>query len=220
MFSSSRSSAALVAIAVSASLLAGCGSPIDEDAAAPEDTEGEAPTPSNEPSAENPYDADDVDLSTDVALRAVNTALGEDDGMAVGFDKETDEEAGMEVQLLVDGQDLQTVVVDQEGASEVDSRDSGDAEDWMQEAAEEVQVPLLRALQIAQTESTGVILAAELETRDDDLLVWNVTIEGAASENTVIIDARNSAIVPVGDNPVEDNNIGGDPDTLDDDESD
>lgn len=218
MFSSSRSSAALVAIAVSASLLAGCGAPADDDPTAPEEAgEGETPTPSNEPSAENPHDADDVDVSSDVALRAVSTALSEDGGKAVSFQKETEDEAGMEVQLLIDGEQLQTVVVDHEGASQVDSRDAGEADEWMQEAAPEAEVPMLRAMQIAQTESTGVILAAQLEDREGDLIVWTVTIEGAASENTVIVDARNGAIVPEGDNPVEDNNIGGDPDTLDED---
>lgn len=216
MFSSSRSSAALVAIAVSASLLAGCGSP---DADAPEPPEGadeeETLQPSNEPSAENPHDAEDVDLTRDVALHAVNTALLEEEGKALSFAKTDADESGMTVEILVD-EEVRTVVTDQEGTSEDETR-SDDAEDSLQELAAEAEVPLLRAMQIAQTESAGLILDAQLEDREGDLIVWAVTVDGEASESTVIIDARNGAIVPEGDSPMEDNAIGGDPDTLDED---
>ncbi|GAA1171344.1 PepSY domain-containing protein [Nesterenkonia xinjiangensis] len=218
MFSASRSSAALVAIAVSASLLAGCGSPDDD---APEQPDGvdedETLAPSTEPSAENPHDADDIDLTRDVALQAVNTALGVEEGKAVAFDKTGADETGMTVDILVDGEEVRTVVTNQEGTADVETLDGGGAEESLQEVAPEAEVPMLRAMQIARTESSGLVLDARLEGREGDLVVWTITVEGATSENTVIVDARNGAIVPEGDNPVEDNNIGGDPDTVDED---
>lgn len=206
----------LPAMALGAALaLSACEAPLDEEAAAPEAAEDEETAePSNEPSAENPTSAEDVDITADVALRSVNTALTERDGKATGFIKDTGDDVGMEVDIL-SGEEITTVVTNQEGTAEVETRDGGTAEDEMQEIAGEAEVPLLRAMEIARSESAGLILEASLESRDGDLVVWVITIEGPATENTVVIDAGNGAIVPEGDNPVADNNIGADPDTVD-----
>ncbi len=82
------------------------------------------------------------------------------------------------------------------------------------ELAEQAEVPLLRAMQIARSESAGTILEAALEPREDGLVVWTITVEGPSSESTTVIDANNAAIVPEGDDPLRDNNIGGDPDNA------
>lgn len=205
----------LAAAGVAVLVLTACESPVDEEGAAPEAAEDEEEvSPSNEPSAENPTSADDVDISADVALRAVNTALNEREGKAVGFVKDTGDDVGMEVEILSGGEEIITVVTNQEGTSEVDARDDGTAEEELQNTAAEAEVPLLRAMEIARSESSGLILEASLEPREDDLVVWVMTVEGPATENTVVIDAGNGAVVPEGDNPVDDNNIGADPDTV------
>lgn len=220
MFSSSRSSAGLATLAISALVLLGCAPAED---ALPEQPEGveedDTTTPSNEPSAENPQSADDVDVAVDVALQAVNTGLNQEEGVAVGFEKDTGDEAGMAVDVAVGDGDLRTIITNQEGTSHVETLD-GESGDDIQDLAEQAQVPLLKAMEIARTESAGLILGAQLEAREGDLITWDITIEGPATENHVIIDARNGAIVPVGDNPVEDNNIGGDPDSEDGDAED
>ncbi|GAB3188204.1 PepSY domain-containing protein [Nesterenkonia suensis] len=217
MRSTSRSSAALVAIAVSASLLAGCGSPDDTpDPPEAADEEGTL-APSHEPSAEHPHDVDDIDFTLDVALQAVNTAVDAEEGKAVAFDKTGADERGMSVEVLVGGEEIRIVVTDPEGTAESETHDGGAADEDLQARAAEADVPLLRAMQIARTESSGLVLSAQLEDRDGELIVWSITVEGPDSENTVIIDARNGAIVPEGPSPVEENNIGGDPDTMDDD---
>lgn len=210
----------LTAAAVIALTLTACESPIDETAV-PEaaDEEEETPEPSNEPSAENPTSAEEVDITADVALRSVNTALTDREGKATGFIKDTGDDVGMEVDVLSDDEIL-TVVTNQEGIAEVETRDGGTAEEELQDAADHAEVPLLRAMEIARSESAGLILEAALEPREGDLVVWVITVEGPATENTVIIDAGNGAIVPEGDNPVDDNNIGGDPDTMDEENAD
>lgn len=215
MLRSSRSHAPAVALVLSAGLIAGCGA---EEAIAPELPEGveedDELVPSNEPTAENPHDAEGVDIASDVALRAVNIALNQEEGTAVAFLKDAGDETGMSVDVAVSEDEVLTVLTNQEGTEHLDTT-SGDAEDDLGELGAEAEVPLLRAMEIAQTESAGLILNARLEDREGDLIVWNITVEGPTSENSVIIDARNSAIVPEGDNPLEDNGIGGDPEGED-----
>lgn len=205
---SRRRTSLLAVAALSAGLLVGCNSP-EIEAGDQEGTGEEEGTPSNAPSAENPESAEDVDVNQDVAMMAVNTALNDQEGIAVGFQKDLGED-GMGVDLLVDDQ-LITTVTSQEGTAIVDTRDGGEAEDNIQELADESVVPLLRAMSISQTESAGMIIEAHLEEMDDDLLIWRIIVEGPTTDSSVLIDARNGAIVSDGDDPVDDINIGGDP---------
>lgn len=215
----SRLLTGLSAAGVAILALTACQSPVDEEPAPEADDEQETAEPSNEPSAENPTSAEEVDIAADVALRSVNTALDEREGTATGFVKDPGDDVGMEADILSDDEVL-TVVTNQEGTTVVETRDGGTAEEELQETADQAEVPLLRAMEIARSESAGLILEATLEPRDGDLVVWVITVEGPATENTVIIDAGNGAIVPEGENPVDDNNLGADPDTLEEENAD
>lgn len=217
-------SAAKVSFAASAfvlsGFLAGCNSP-DVSEAMPEGAEEEDTIqPSSDPSHPNPHDAEDVDVSRDVAMRAVATAADAEGGTAVGFlkEKEDTDETGMFVQLLGDNGGLVEVHTAPEGTSTLDTNDDGDADEELSDLADRAEVPLLRAMEIAQGESPGPVQNAQLEPREtedgDDRVVWVVVTQGPADENTVVIDAESSAVVPEGDNPLEENNIGGDPDTA------
>ncbi|MDO5492749.1 MAG: hypothetical protein Q4F53_03950 [Nesterenkonia sp.] len=215
MNSWSRPSAAVVAVLLSAGLVSAC-SPQDGIIPADDSDEtAEEAVPSNEPTVENATSADDVDTSLDVALQGVDTATESEDGMAVSFDKDGGDEAGMHTGILVDETELRTVVTSQDGTSVVETIDSGEAEETVRDLAPEVEVPLLRAMAVARGDSAGMVLEAHLEDREGELIVWHVTMQGPDSENVVVIDARNGAIVPEGDNPVEEQNIGGDPDAED-----
>lgn len=211
MNSWSRPSAAVVALVLSAGLVTACN---PQDGIIPADSEetSEEALPSNEPTAENVTSAEDVDTSLDVALQGVATAADSEDGMAVSFDKDGGDEAGMHTGILVDETEIRTVVTSQDGSSVVETIDSGEAEETVRDLAPEVEVPLLRAMAIARGDSAGTVLEAGLEDREGELIVWHIIVQGPDSENTVVVDARNGAVVPEGDNPVEEQNIGGDPD--------
>lgn len=195
---STRSSATVVAVMMSAALLAGCGVP-DGSGGGADDAEasGSLP-PSNEPSAENPTSDDEVDTGQDVALRAVGTAVGQGEAEPVAFSKSIEGATGMSVDLLAADSTLQHVTTVQDGSERVETEDQGEAEDQLVELAEAAEVPMLRAMDIALTESPGVLLSAELQDREGDLVVWVITVEGATSDNRVVVDARNGAVVPEG----------------------
>lgn len=212
-----RASAAVLGILLSATLLTSC----NEDEIVPEDLpegvdEEDSYVPSAEPSAENPHDADEIDVSRDVGMAAVNTVISEHEGQAVGFTKEREEgESGMLVEVLTD-ETLISAVTNPEGTQYTEQLGESGADDELLELAEQAEVPLLRAMQIARGESAGTVLEAQLEPREDGLVVWSITIEAHSSESTTVIDANNAAIVPEGDDPLRDNNIGGDPDNAPD----
>lgn len=212
MNSWSRPSATVAAILLSAGLVTACN-PQDGIVSGDSEEATEEAVPSNEPTAENVTSIDGVDTTLDVALRGVQTAVEAEDGMAVSFDKDGGDEAGMHTGILVDETDLHVVVTSQDGTSVVETLEEGEAEETVRELAPEVEVPMLRAMDIARGDSAGQVVEAQLEDRDGDLIVWHVTMQGPDTENTVIIDARNGAVVPEGENPVEEQNIGGDPDT-------
>lgn len=195
---SPRSSATVVALMMSASLLAGCGlgdSPAGESPNA--EASGSLP-PSNQPSAENPTSAEDVDVSQDVAMQAVSTAQQQAEGKPVAFAKAVDEDStGMTVDILADST-RHRVTTTQDGTEEIDSQDQGAAEEPLTQLAEAAEVPMLRAMDIALTESPGMLVSAELQAREGDLVVWVITVEGATTESTVIVDAGNGAVVPEG----------------------
>lgn len=75
-----RTSAAVLGILLSASLLSACA----DDDAVPELPEGvdedDTYLPSAEPSAENPHGTEDIDVSQDVGMAAVNTVISEHEG--------------------------------------------------------------------------------------------------------------------------------------------
>lgn len=195
---STSSSATVVALMMSASLLAGCGIADGPDGG-PQGAEasGSLP-PSNEPSAENPTSAEDVETSQDVAMRAVSTADSSTEGRPVAFSKSVEGATGMSVDMLAGDSTLEHVTTVQDGSERVETESRGEAEDTLQDLAEAAEVPMLRAMDIALTESPGVLLAAELQDREGELVVWVITIEGATSDNRVVIDARNGAVVPEG----------------------
>lgn len=206
-----RSSSAVVGILLSASLLASCA----DDDAAPELPEGveedDTYLPSAEPSAENPHGTEDIDISQDVGMVAVNTVISEHEGKAVGFTAEREEgETGMVVDVLVEDE-MVSAATDQEGEHYVEELTRSEADDELLELSENAEVPLLRAMQIARSEASGNIMEAQLEPRENGLIVWSVTVEGTGTESTTVIDANNGAVVPEGDDPLRDNNIGGDP---------
>lgn len=208
-----RTSAAVLGILLSASLLSACA---DDDV--PELPEGvdedDTYLPSAEPSAENPHGAEDIDVSQDVGMAAVNTVISEHEGQAIGFTQEREEgENGMVVDVL-SGETLISTATNPEGTGIAEELGESEAEEELVELAEQAEVPLLRAMQIARSESAGTILEAALEPREDGLVVWTITVEGPSSESTTVIDANNAAIVPEGDDPLRDNNIGGDPDNA------
>ncbi|WP_010524822.1 PepSY domain-containing protein [Nesterenkonia sp. F] len=195
---STRSSATVVAVMMSAALLSGCGIPDGPQGGAEgAEASGSLP-PSNEPSAENPTSTADVDAGQDVALRAVSTAIGDGDAAPVAFNKSVEGAAGMSVDLLAGDGTLQHVTTVQDGSEQVEAEDQGEAEDQLQQLAEAAEVPMLRAMDIALTESPGVLLSAELQDREGDLVVWVITVEGATSDNRVVVDASNGAVVPEG----------------------
>lgn len=209
-----RTSAAVLGILLSASLLSACA----DDDAAPELPEGvdedDTYLPSAEPSAENPHGTEDIDVSQDVGMAAVNTVISEHEGQAIGFTQEREEgENGMVVDVL-SGETLISTATNPEGTGIAEELGESEAEEELVELAEQAEVPLLRAMQIARSESAGTILEAALEPREDGLVVWTITVEGPSSESTTVIDANNAAIVPEGDDPLRDNNIGGDPDNA------
>ncbi len=209
-----RASAAALGILISASLLSSCA----DDDAVPELPDGvdeeDTYLPSAEPSAENPHDTEDLDVSQDVAMAAVNTVISEEEGQAVGFVKEREEgESGMVVEVL-SGDTLISAATNPEGTHYTEQLGESEADSELLELADQAEVPLLRAMQIARGESAGSVLEAQLEPREDGLVVWSVTVEGPSSESTTVIDANNAAIVPEGDDPLRDNNIGGDPDNA------
>ncbi len=206
-----RSSSAVLGILLSASLLASCA----DDDAAPELPEGveedDTYLPSAEPSAENPHGTEDIDISQDVGMVAVNTVISEHEGKAVGFTAEREEgETGMVVDVLVEDE-MVSAATDQEGEHYVEELTRSEADDELLELSENAEVPLLRAMQIARSEASGNIMEAQLEPRENGLIVWSVTVEGTGTESTTVIDANNGAVVPEGDDPLRDNNIGGDP---------
>lgn len=206
-----RSSSAVLGILLSASLLASCA----DDDAAPELPEGveedDTYLPSAEPSAENPHGTEDIDISQDVGMVAVNTVISEHEGKAVGFTAEREEgETGMVVDVLVEDE-MVSAATDQEGEHYVEELTRSEADDQLLELSENAEVPLLRAMQIARSEASGNIMEAQLEPRENGLIVWSVTVEGTGTESTTVIDANNGAVVPEGDDPLRDNNIGGDP---------
>lgn len=195
---STRSSATVVAVMMSAALLSGCGVPdAPQGDAEGAEASGSLP-PSNEPSAENPTSTDDVDYGQDVALGAVDTAIGDGGAEPVAFSKSVEGAAGMSVDLLAGDGTLQHVTTVQDGSERVETEDQGQAEEALQQLAEAAEVPMLRAMDIALTESPGVLLSAELQDREGDLVVWVVTVEGATSDNRVVVDAGNGAVVPEG----------------------
>lgn len=206
-----RSSSAVLGILLSASLLASCA---DDDAVPelPEDVdEDDTFLPSAEPSAENPHGTEDIDISQDVGMAAVNTVIAEHEGQAVGFTAEREEgETGMVVDVLVEDT-MVSAATDQEGEHYVEEVSQSEADEELLELAENAEVPILRAMQIARSEASGNIVQATLEPRENGLVVWTVTVEGTGTESTTVIDANNAAIVPEGDDPLRDNNIGGDP---------
>lgn len=209
-----RTSAAVLGILLSASLLSACA----DDDAVPELPEGvdedDTYLPSAEPSAENPHGAEDIDVSQDVGMAAVNTVISEHEGQAIGFTQEREEgENGMVVDVLSE-ETLISTATNPEGTGIAEELGESEAEEELVELAEQAEVPLLRAMQIARSESAGTILEAALEPREDGLVVWTITVEGPSSESTTVIDANNAAIVPEGDDPLRDNNIGGDPDNA------
>ena len=206
-----RSSSAVLGILLSASLLASCA----DDDAAPELPEGveedDTYLPSAEPSAENPHGTEDIDISQDVGMVAVNTVISEHEGKAVGFTAEREEgETGMVVDVLVEDE-MVSAATDQEGEHYVEELTRSEADNELLELSENAEVPLLRAMQIARSEASGNIMEAQLEPRENGLIVWSVTVEGTGTESTTVIDANNGAVVPEGDDPLRDNNIGGDP---------
>lgn len=212
MNSWSRPSAAVAAILITAGLVTACNPQDGIISSEPDSQENtEEAVPSNEPTAEDVTSAEQVDTTADVALRGVATAAHSEEGTAVSFDKDGGDEAGMHTGILVDETELRTVVTSQNGTDVVEALDEGEAEDSLRELAGEAEVPLLRAMEIARGDSAGQVIRAELEDREGELIVWNVTMQGADSESSVIIDARNGAIVPEGENPVEEQNIGDDP---------
>lgn len=209
-----RTSAAVLGILLSASLLSACA----DDDAVPELPEGvdedDTYLPSAEPSAENPHGAEDIDVSQDVGMAAVNTVISEHEGQAIGFTQEREEgENGMVVDVL-SGETLISTATNPEGTGIAEELGESEAEEELVELAEQAEVPLLRAMQIARSEASGNIVQATLEPRENGLVVWTVTVEGTGTENTTVIDANNAAIVPEGDDPLRDNNIGGDPDNA------
>ena len=206
-----RSSSAVLGILLSASLLASCA----DDDAMPDLPDGveedDTYLPSAEPSAENPHGTEDIDISQDVGMVAVNTVISEHEGKAVGFTAEREEgETGMVVDVLVEDE-MVSAATDQEGEHYVEELTRSEADDELLELSENAEVPLLRAMQIARSEASGNIMEAQLEPRENGLIVWSVTVEGTGTESTTVIDANNGAVVPEGDDPLRDNNIGGDP---------
>lgn len=195
---STRSSATVVAVMMSAALLAGCGIPDGPQGGAESAEASGSLPPSNEPSAENPTSTADVDAGQDVALSAVSTAIGDGEAEPVAFSKSVEGATGMSVDLLAGDGTLQHVTTVHDGSERVETEDQGQAEDQLQHLAEAAEVPMLRAMDIALTESPGVLLSAELQDREGDLVVWVVTVEGATSDNRVVVDASNGAVVPEG----------------------
>lgn len=205
-----RSSSAVLGILLSASLLSSCA-----DDAMPELPDGaeedDTYLPSAEPSAENPHGTEDIDISQDVGMVAVNTVISEHEGQAVGFTAEREEgETGMVVDVLVEAEMI-SAATDQEGEHYVEELTRSEADEELLELSEDAEVPLLRAMQIARSEASGNIMEAQLESRENGLIVWSVTVEGTGTESTTVIDANNGAVVPEGDDPLRENNIGGDP---------
>lgn len=205
-----RSSSAVLGILLSASLLSSCA-----DDAMPELPDGaeedDTYLPSAEPSAENPHGTEDIDISQDVGMVAVNTVISEHEGQAVGFTAEREEgETGMVVDVLVEAEMI-SAATDQEGEHYVEELTRSEADEELLELSEDAEVPLLRAMQIARSEASGNIIEAQLESRENGLIVWSVTVEGTGTESTTVIDANNGAVVPEGDDPLRENNIGGDP---------
>lgn len=205
-----RSSSAVLGILLSASLLSSCA-----DDAMPELPDGaeedDTYLPSAEPSAENPHGTEDIDISQDVGMVAVNTVISEHEGQAVGFTAEREEgETGMVVDVLVEAEMI-SAATDQEGEHYVEELTRSEADEELLELSEDAEVPLLRAMQIARSEASGNIMEAQLESRENGLILWSVTVEGTGTESTTVIDANNGAVVPEGDDPLRENNIGGDP---------
>jgi len=205
-----RSSSAVLGILLSASLLSSCA-----DDAMPELPDGaeedDTYLPSAEPSAENPHGTEDIDISQDVGMVAVNTVISEHEGQAVGFTAEREEgETGMVVDVLVEAEMI-SAATDQEGEHYVEELTRSEADEELLELSEDAEVPLLRAMQIARSEASGNIIEAQLESRENGLILWSVTVEGTGTESTTVIDANNGAVVPEGDDPLRENNIGGDP---------
>ena len=109
------------------------------------------------------------------------------------------------------GPKMISAATDQEGEHYVEELTRSEADEDLLELSENAEVPLLRAMQIARSEASGNIMEAQLESRENGLIVWSVTVEGTGTESTTVIDANNGAVVPEGDDPLRENNIGGDP---------
>lgn len=190
-----RTTASLIATALAAAALVGCGSD-EPDGTAGQGAISVSPGDEESPSGEGTdASGEDADAGADVlagALAAIALAEDETGGTAYEID---DSDGGWEVEVAVDGRQVD-VRTDPDG-TEVRSTGRDDEVDDEDRAALRAATTTLReAIETAVAEVPGAFEDAELDEEGDGF-AWEVTVDDGGTDREVYVDVVGGAVIRV-----------------------